>query len=69
VSRSILGRPTFREPCSSLHQGEKQPDTELFLRIAPFIYYATCGVVEGKKKIVGGNGGGVGEIGQFSLHV
>jgi len=22
--------PTFREPCSSLHQGEEQPDTGLF---------------------------------------
>jgi len=28
--------PTFREPCSSLHQGGEQPDTELFLQIAPF---------------------------------
>ncbi|EGI57988.1 hypothetical protein G5I_13966 [Acromyrmex echinatior] len=27
VSRSILGMPTFREPCSPLHQGEEQPDT------------------------------------------
>ncbi|KYQ47768.1 hypothetical protein ALC60_13193, partial [Trachymyrmex zeteki] len=27
VFRSILGMPTFREPCSPLHQGEKQPDT------------------------------------------
>ncbi|KYQ55333.1 hypothetical protein ALC60_05958, partial [Trachymyrmex zeteki] len=26
VSRSILGMPTFREPCSPLHQGEEQPD-------------------------------------------
>jgi len=42
VSKSILGMPTFRESCSPLHQDEKQPDTELFLQIVPFIYYATC---------------------------
>ena len=28
---------TFREPCSPLHQGEEQRDTELFLRAVPFI--------------------------------
>ncbi|KYN29949.1 hypothetical protein ALC57_00595 [Trachymyrmex cornetzi] len=27
--------PTFREPCSPLHQGEEQSDTELFLRAVP----------------------------------
>jgi len=27
----------FREPCSPLHQGDEQPDTELFLRAVPFI--------------------------------
>ena len=39
VSRSILKMPTFRELCSPLHQGEKQPDTELFLHDVPFILY------------------------------
>jgi len=29
--------PTFREHCSSFHQGEKQPDTKLFWRI-PYVY-------------------------------
>ncbi|KYN43689.1 hypothetical protein ALC56_01951, partial [Trachymyrmex septentrionalis] len=28
VSRSIFGMPIFREPCSPLHQGEEQPDTD-----------------------------------------
>jgi len=37
----ILEMPTFRKPCSPLHQDEEQSDTELFLRIVPFIYYAT----------------------------
>ncbi|KYN28712.1 hypothetical protein ALC57_01674, partial [Trachymyrmex cornetzi] len=31
VFKSILGMPTFREPCSPLHQGEEQPDTKLLL--------------------------------------
>jgi len=26
----------------AVHQGEEQPDTELFLQVVPFIYYATC---------------------------
>ena len=42
--------PTFREPCSPLHQSEEQPDTELFL-----LYYAACWSDregEGKKRIV-----------------
>ena len=58
----------FHEPYSSLRQEDKeQPDTELFLRVASFIYYA-CGVVEGKKRIVGGGGEkGGGEISQSSL--
>jgi len=30
--------PTFREPCSSLHQGEEQPDTGLLLQLIPYIY-------------------------------
>ncbi|EGI65480.1 hypothetical protein G5I_06032 [Acromyrmex echinatior] len=32
MSWSILDVPTFRGPCSPLHQGEEQPDTELFLQ-------------------------------------
>ena len=53
MSRSILGMPTFREPCSSFHQGEEKP--ELFLRAVPF-YTLLVGVV-GKKRIVGEGGG------------
>ena len=56
VSRSILEMSTFREPCSPLHQGEEQPDTELFLRAVPF-YTLLVGVMGGKKKIVGEGGG------------
>jgi len=48
---SILEMLTFREPCSSLHQGEEQP--ELFLRVIPLFYITLLvGAVEGKKKIV-----------------
>jgi len=37
MSRSILGMPTFREPCSPLHQDEEQLDT-----VPPILlYYAT----------------------------
>ncbi|KYQ54039.1 hypothetical protein ALC60_07051, partial [Trachymyrmex zeteki] len=36
VSMSILEMPTFREPCSPLHQGDEQPDTRLFLQVVPF---------------------------------
>ena len=36
MSWSILDVPTFRGPCSPLHQGEEQPDTELFLQVLPF---------------------------------
>ena len=32
--RSILGMPTFHEPCSSFYQSE-EPNTELFLRVIP----------------------------------
>jgi len=39
----------FREPCSPLHQGEES-DTELFLRVVPFMYYATCWSSEGKEE-------------------
>jgi len=48
--------PTFRESCNSLPQGE-QPDTELFLRVVPFLYITLLGVMEGKKKIVSGGRG------------
>jgi len=68
VSKSILGMPTFREPCSSLHQGKEQLNTELFLRIIPLLYITLLvRVVEGKKRIVGREWGGVGEIDQSSL--
>ncbi|KYN23471.1 hypothetical protein ALC57_04107, partial [Trachymyrmex cornetzi] len=33
VSWSILGMPAFRESYSPLHQGEEQPDTELFFQL------------------------------------
>jgi len=42
----------FRELCSPLHQGEEQPDTELFLQAVPF-YTLLVGVVGGQKRIVG----------------
>ncbi|KYN11082.1 hypothetical protein ALC57_16783 [Trachymyrmex cornetzi] len=45
VSRSILEMPTFHEPCSPLHQGEEQPDTELFLQAVPFFITLLVGVV------------------------
>ncbi|KYN08826.1 hypothetical protein ALC57_19073, partial [Trachymyrmex cornetzi] len=45
VSRSILEMPTFREPCSPLHQGEGQPDTDLFLWAVPFYITLLVGVV------------------------
>jgi len=45
--------PTFHELCSPLHQGEEQPDIELF---RSFLLYITLfvGVMKGKKRIVGG---------------
>ena len=53
---SILRMPTFREPC--FHQGEEQPDTELFLLIIPLLYITLLvGVVEEKKRIVSKDGG------------
>jgi len=55
VSKSILEMPTFRELCSSLHQGEEQPDTELFLWVVLLLYISLLvEVVERKKRIVGG---------------
>jgi len=62
VSRSILGIPTFCEPCNSLYQSEEQPDTELFL-----LYYATCWSSGGKKRIGVEGGGEVGEISRSSI--
>ena len=47
-AKFILGMPTFREPCSPLHQVEEQPDTELFLQIVPF--YITLFVGWGKRR-------------------
>ena len=52
MSWSILDVPTFRGPCSPLHQGEEQPDTELFLQVLPF--YVTLLVEVGD---FGGGGG------------
>ncbi|KYN27440.1 hypothetical protein ALC57_03149 [Trachymyrmex cornetzi] len=37
VSRFILEIPTFCEPCSPLHQGEEQRDTELLLQAVLYI--------------------------------
>jgi len=51
VSRSILGMPMFREPCSPFHQSEEQLDTELFLQVVLFLYITLLvGVVEEKKR-------------------
>ncbi|KYN30084.1 hypothetical protein ALC57_00461 [Trachymyrmex cornetzi] len=55
--------PTFREPCSPLHQGDGQPDTELFLRAVPFYITLLVGVVgmggEGEEVVGGERGGGI----------
>jgi len=51
-SDPFLEYQRFREPCNPLHQGEEQPDTELFLQAVPFILCYL--LVEGKKRIVGG---------------
>ena len=51
----------FREPCSPLHQGEEEPDTELFLRAVLLYITLLVGVVGGKKRIVGEKGEGGGE--------
>ena len=66
VSKSILGMPTFREPCSPLHQGEKQPDIELFSPGRSFYITLLVGVVKRKKIIVGGAGGGKGNWSAFN---
>ncbi|KYN15931.1 hypothetical protein ALC57_11823 [Trachymyrmex cornetzi] len=50
----ILEMSTFREPCSPLHQGEGQPDTELFLQAVPFYITLLVGVMG-----MGGEGEGV----------
>jgi len=49
---------TFRESCGSLHQGEEQPDTELFLRAVLFFCTLLVGVVGEKKRIMGEGGEG-----------
>jgi len=46
--------PTFREPCSPLHQDKEQPDTELFLRVVPLLYITLLVGMEEKKRIVDG---------------
>ncbi|KYN23185.1 hypothetical protein ALC57_04399 [Trachymyrmex cornetzi] len=59
----ILEMPMFREPCSPLHQGEGQRDTELFLRAVPFYITLLVGVVgmggEGEEVMGGERGGGI----------
>ncbi|KYN11045.1 hypothetical protein ALC57_16824 [Trachymyrmex cornetzi] len=56
--------PTFREPCSPLHQGKGQPDTELFLQAVPFYITLLVGVVgmggEGEEVVGGERDGGIG---------
>ncbi|KYM80079.1 hypothetical protein ALC53_09478 [Atta colombica] len=52
LSISILGMPTFREPCSP-HQSEEQPDTKLFLQVVPFYITLLVGMVGRKKRIMG----------------
>jgi len=55
----------FREPCSPLHQGEEQPDTQLFF--CHSFYITLLEVMGGKKETCGGSGGEVGEIGRSSI--
>jgi len=62
VSRSILEMSTFRQPCSPLHQDEEQTDTELFLQVIPFLYYATCWSGGGKVENCESGGMEMGEI-------
>jgi len=65
MSRSILGMPMFRELCNSLHQGEDQPDIELYS--FSFILYYTTWISEKKKENCGWGEGEMGEIGQPSI--
>ncbi|KYN12230.1 hypothetical protein ALC57_15627 [Trachymyrmex cornetzi] len=58
-SRSILEMPTFRDPRSPLHQGEEQPDTELFLQAVPFYITLLVGVGGEGEEVVGERGGGI----------
>jgi len=62
----------FHEPCSSLHQGKEQSNTDLFLQIVSFLYITFLYYIfwsgEEKEENCGwGMGGGVREIGQSSL--
>ncbi|KYQ50657.1 hypothetical protein ALC60_10253, partial [Trachymyrmex zeteki] len=50
VSRSILGMPTFREPCSPFYQGEEQPDTKLFLWAVPLYITLLVGMEGGEEE-------------------
>jgi len=55
---------TFHELCNSPHQGEDQSDTELFIRVIPFILsyleWWGGGGKEGDWGEGGGGGGGIG---------
>jgi len=42
MSRSILGMPTFREPCNPLHHRSRL-DTELFLRFFLLLFVGVVG--------------------------
>jgi len=67
MSGSILGILTFHEPCSPL-QGEKQPDTELFLQVVFFILSYLLEWWEEKRQLwVNGEGEGGGGIGRSSI--
>jgi len=69
VSRSILGMPMFRKFCSPLHQGEEQPDTEMFLWAILFIsrYLLEWGRGRGEKNYGSGGGGKGRKINQSSI--
>jgi len=58
MSKSILGMPTFR----AVLQGEKQPNTELFLRIVPFILRCLLEWWKGEKRELLMGGGEVGKL-------
>jgi len=69
LSISILGMPTFREPCSPPHQSEEQPDTKLFLRVVPFYITLLVGMMMkgGRRELWVRRGRKAGEISQFSI--
>jgi len=58
--------PTFREPCSPLHQDEEQPDTELPPEIVPFYITLLVGVGTGEEENCGG---GEEQSRQFILYI